>query len=435
MSTKAPINGYPGPESTQTITDPTFTGIVPNQVDEFVTLRPAFMADLAKQCEERSLEGTEVFMNDIRPRTLVLADDEDGTARLIESLAASKVRRVHASYWASPTSFLTNVNFSELVGRFGDIERMHEYYGDMSGRHIFTRWVDEYALARSLGARAFVFHLIDYHPVDGAWSFTISRNTVLQAMAAITQQFLRELDERGMLDAGAPVIELENAGWGLEFGAQTADDFVVIFESVWDPHDLLRIGWDINHLLHAIGLRDGKGVFQLPDEEITPEMARIETASNGDIDALAKQWVEANVLDPRIERKVCAIHLSDCAPKSDEFFRNGELTPRHAIEGTWDERRAKGLALVLEHYDNHLPLGDGMLTPSSIRRIIESLARRQPLMLLHELKNTKDLWADVDRQRLRLWGRPTTSTSTLTTQRANVGNHLNSSKEENHAAS
>ena len=51
----------------------------------------------------------------------------------------------------------------------------------------------------------------------------MSRETVLDAMVVMLQQFLRELTDRNLLSDSSPVVELENAGWGLEFGAQTAE--------------------------------------------------------------------------------------------------------------------------------------------------------------------------------------------------------------------
>ncbi|MHA6669917.1 hypothetical protein ACX3O0_13725 [Homoserinimonas sp. A447] len=370
---------------------------------EFVSARPPFAGDIAMQCAARSIEGVEVFMNDIRSRTQTLHGSEEAREAIVASLSTAGVQRVHSSYWASPTSFLANVKFGELADRFEDQQRVREYFGDLSGEHIFARWADEYAIACELGARAFVFHLIDYHPVDGAWEFTIAPSVVRQAMATITQQLLRKLDDRGLLHADSPVIELENAGWGLEFGAQTADDFVALLEDTWDPHGHLRVGWDVNHLMHALGLRDGRAAFLLPANEISPAMAEMEASSNGEITVLTERWIEANILEPRLDGRVSAVHLSDCVPKTEEFFRNGALTPAHVIGGTWDRRRAEGLALVLEHYDSHLPLGEGALDPLVMRRVIRTLADRHPLMVLHELKNSTDLWADVDMQRHRLW--------------------------------
>lgn len=382
-------------------TEPTLT--------EFVTLRPPFDGVVAERLDSRGLHGTEVFMDDVRPRTERLAADAAEWDELVDLLTGLRVSRVHASYWASPTSFLGNVRFAELVQRFEDVERLRQYYGDLSGRHMLTRWVDEYRLARLVGARSYVFHLIDYHPVDGEWDFTISRDVVLEAMSAMVQQFLRELDDQGLLSDDGPLIELENAGWGLEFGAQTADDFDAVLDAVWDAHGLLRVGWDLNHLLHAIGIRDGEAAFLLPEAELTPGMRWLEASSEGDIRQLAERWIATNVLDPRLAGRVGAVHVSDCAPNEHEYFSNGKLQPAFQTGGTWDDRKDRGLQIVLEHYDSHLPLGDGALDPEAIADLIRTLAESGPFMVLHELKNSTDVWADIDDQRRRLWSgrRPT----------------------------
>ena len=138
---------------------------------------------------------------------------------------------------------------------------------------MFARWMQEYELACELGAQAYVFHVIDYAAIDGAWEFTITREQVLDAMVRMVQEFLLRLAGKGLLSAGSPVIELENAGWGLEYGAQRCEDFAEIFRQVYDPFDKLRVSWDMNHLLHAIGKApDGKSAcFMLQPFEITPE--------------------------------------------------------------------------------------------------------------------------------------------------------------------
>ena len=252
-------------------------------VTEYVTCRADVLHVAGPSIRARGIRGAEVFMADVKPRTSPLAATPQEHAELVSSLSAAGVRRVHSSYWAAPTAFVANVQFGELVERFEGTERVREYFGDLTGAHMFSRWRDEYALARELGADAYVFHLIDYMPVDGAWEFTVDRRVVLEAMIVLTQQFLRVLDDHGLTDDSSPVIELENAGWGLEFGAQTADDFAEVFAKVYDPAGRLRLGWDLNHLLHAVGLADGTGVFLLPDAELTPSMRDLERTSGGSI--------------------------------------------------------------------------------------------------------------------------------------------------------
>lgn len=373
-------------------------------VVEYVTCRTEHLAAAGGASAARGLAGTEVFMADMKTRTLPLAESEAEYAELVATLRAAGVRRVHCSYWAAPTPFVAGVQFGELVERFGGIDQVREYFGDLTGEHMFSRWCDEYALARDLGAETYVFHLIDYMPVDGAWEFTVDREVVLDAMIVLTQQFLRALDQRGLLDEHSPVIELENAGWGLEFGAQTADDFVRVFERVYDRANRLRLGWDLNHLMHAVGLAGGRGAFLLPDVEITPAMHEIEREAAGDIASLAARWIEQNVLDPRLIDRVSAIHLSDCPAKEVEYFSNGKLDAAYVTDGSWEEQQDEGLRIVLAHYDNHVCLGDGVLDPGTVRGLINALAARHPLSVLHELKNAGDVWAELDRQRERLWG-------------------------------
>ncbi|MER5491000.1 hypothetical protein [Streptomyces sp. NPDC002490] len=375
-------------------------------VTEYVTCRADDLDAADAMIRARAIRGAEVFMNDLKPRTSPLAGTAEERSALRSALRAAGVRRLHSSYWAAPTAFVANVQFGELVERFESTDQLRDYFGDLTGTHMFSRWCDEYALACELAADAYVFHLIDYMPVDGAWEFTVDRQVVLDAMVVLTQRFLRELDDRGLVNGSSPVIELENAGWGLEFGAQTAEDFVEFLAKVHDPADRLRLGWDLNHLLHAVGTSDGKAAFLLPDAEMTPRMRELERRAAGDVRELSAAWIAQNVLDERLLDRVSALHLSDCPAKDVEYFRNGVLDEAHAVEGDRETRQAAGLRIVLDHYDNHVCLGDGVLDPAEVRRVVDALADRHPLMVLHELKNAPDVWAEVDRQRARLWSAP-----------------------------
>lgn len=373
------------------------------QVDEVVTCRVDDLATSSRGVEDRGLHGVEVFMNDLKARTQPLWSTDTERDELLATLRSANVRRIHSSYWASPTAFVAGVNFGELVRRFDGVDRVRKYFGDLTGRHMFTRWRQEYEAAAAIGADAFVFHLIDYMPVDGAWAFSVTRETVLDAMIVLTDRLLRELEEFELITEESPLIELENAGWGLEFGAQTADDFSRVFGSAHDPLNRLRLGWDLNHLLHATGVEDGNAVFLLPAEEISPAMAKIQHEAAGDLAALSHMWITENILDPRLIDRVSALHLSDCPAKEAEYFRNGLLEEGHRIAGDWEERQAEGLRVVLEHYDNHVVLGRGVLDPAAIRHLIKQIADRQPLTVLHELKNESDVWAALDQQREALW--------------------------------
>ena len=70
------------------------------------------------------------------------------------------------------------------------------------------------------------------------------------------------------------------------------------------------------------------------------------------------------MLDERLIDRVSALHVSDCTAKEVEYFRNGVLDEAHTIDGDWGARQAEGLRIVLEHYDNHVCLGDGVLDPA-----------------------------------------------------------------------
>lgn len=378
-----------------------FTGTSGVHIEEYATCRVPELVHAKQKSEELGLAGVEVFMNDVVPRTEQLSDFDT----LVKQFREARVARVHCSYWGSPTGFVANIGYSELVDRFSSREALREYYGDVSGRHMFQRWCDEYAIAKSSGAKVFVFHLIDYLHVDGAWEFTVSRETVLDAMVVMLQRFLRELTDRNLLSESAPIIELENAGWGLEFGAQTSDDFAVLIARIDDEYDRLRIGWDFNHLLHATGVRDGKAVFMLPENEITDTMREISEQAEGNIHELSQLWIRHNLLDQKTVNVVNSVHLSDCPPKTEEFFRNGKLQDPYWVNDTPAKQGEVGLQIVLEHYDNHVLLGDGVLDPNWVKTIVSECAEHVPageLMVLHELKNAADIWADVELQRSRI---------------------------------
>lgn len=370
----------------------------------------------------RGLDGFEVGASALAAREGPLPQAEERRA-LIRELRAMAVRRIHGSYWGSPTAFHGKLGHDDLRARFADEQEYRAYFGDGSGRHQFARWTDEYRLARELGAEVYVFHLIDYATVDGAWAFSQTREEVLAALAAMLQQLLVRLDEAGLLegagalgDAGPPRIELENAGWGLEYGMQTADDAARVLDAVDDPHGVLRIGWDVNHLLHALGRHPGTGevCFLLPADELTAEMRALPAeagSAGGESRAggprrseLAHRWLEQQLGDPRLRGRISAVHLSDCALKDREYFRRGQLDDellarQRALPGV-ERRREFGLELVLAHYDSHLPLGAGCLDGARVRALLERLdAENLGFAVLHELKLSRDLGADLTAQR------------------------------------
>lgn len=363
-------------------------------------------ADIASILRKYELEGTEVFMNEACPRTKDLFQDEEGKKEWADRFAALCVKRVHCSYYAYPTNFLTRTHYDEFVQRLGGLQGIVDYYGDLRGVHLFERWTQEYELACALGAQCFVFHTIDYAAIDGAWDFTITREEILQAMVGMVQTFLLYLEEKGLLTSDSPVIELENAGWGLEYGAQRSEDFAEIFNQIYDPYEKVRLGWDVNHLLHAIGWnekRDG-ACFMLQDFEITPKMAELERTYGSDPKVFAMKWIESNVLDPAVSGKTSCLHLSDCVLKEVEYFRNGRLQGGYgekidAIQGR-EAQSDYGVGIVLGMYDSHVPMGgEGVILADEMKRIIRELAsKNETFVLLHELKNSKPILPALEAQ-------------------------------------
>lgn len=348
------------------------------------------------------LAGSEIYCADLVDRDLPLFTGPEELHTLAARLSDQRVRRLHASYWASPAAFLCH--FGEPKAYFGSPEAVAAYYGDLDGSHLFRRWCQEYALASAMDAEAYTFHLIDYFPIDGLWQFSISRQAVLSAMAEITVRFLAALDAEGLLSPDAPRIELENAGWGLEYGAQTARDFSDLLRQVSDPYQKLRVAWDVNHLLHAVGQRDRQGMFFLPEDEITEEMGFLQAEYGADPQLFAAKWLEQNLLAPELRGKVACVHLSDCAMKSQRFFSRGKLEEPWYSQLTacpdWDSKEHYGEQMVLGHYDSHLPLGTGILTGGAVVPLLRRLEAENPgFSLLHELKNSGDLPLDLARQR------------------------------------
>jgi hypothetical protein len=357
-------------------------------------------------CAKNGLEGSEVFFDDIVPRDLKLFNNEAEKIKVIDTLTALNVKRLHCSYWAYPTSFLTKNNFSELTERFGGVEKVIEYYGDLTGEHLWNRWQQEYEIAAALGAQAYTFHLIDYAPIDGEWAFTMPIADIRQAMIYMIQQFLLNLDAADLLSDNSPHIELENAGWGLEYGTQSKSDYIDVFSQLYDPHNKVKIGWDINHLLHALGKEQntGNACFMLPDDEKTAEMAEMEKQYGKQPVTFACKWVESNILTTELVNKAGSIHLSDCKLKNFAYFVRGKLQPPYSDEmdalPTWEEKEEFGVAIVLTHYDSHVPLQTGTLNGADTKTIIDVLQKNNPdLVILHELKNSVAIQEDLDIQR------------------------------------
>ena len=352
-------------------------------------------------CKQSGLEGFEVYADDLVDRNLNFYSTTAEKQRLTNQLIQLGAKRLHCSYWAYPTAYITKNNFTQLVNRLGGQEQIAAYYGDLSATHMFERWAQEYEIAKLINAQAYTFHLIDYAPIDGAWEFTLNRDEILQAMIFMVQQFLCILMEKNLITETSPQIELENAGWGLEYGAQTAEDFVKVFEQLYDPLNKVFIAWDINHLLHALGDKDGKTVYMLTKEEISKEMPMMSDHANQH--KLVENWVSYNVLHSGLQNKVGSIHLSDCRLKNFEYFSNGKLNEPYfsklnALE-TWQEKEEYGVDFVLSHYDSHLPLGEGCLSGEFIKNLIYKISQsNKNFVITHELKNSKHLAVDLGKQ-------------------------------------
>lgn len=381
---------------------------------QYATLKKEYfdqndLNDMKRVCEELKIEGTEVFMDDICPRTQLLFENECEKKQWIEELNKLCVKRIHCSYWAYPTSFLTKNNYSQLIERFGGIEAVRDYYGDLTGNHMFLRWMQEYEIATALDAQSYTFHLIDYAPIDGMWEFTISREDIRQAMVFMIQHFLNVLLENGIMSEDSPQIKLENAGFGLEYGIQTAEDYRFVFSQLYDPYKKVKIGWDVNHLLHALGFREEtqRAEFFLTEKELTKEMKELEESYNDDPKTLAEKWISYNILHPDTVEYVGAIQLSDCNMKTEEFFRNGKFKEPYHSEisklTTWEEKEEYGVKIVLSEYDSHVILGEGSLREKSVCELLRQINQQLPeLALLHELKNSPDMKEAIKEQKEKI---------------------------------
>lgn len=381
---------------------------------EYVTIKTDDLSSLGERFSvlgklNGSFCGSEIYCADITPREMPLYKDTEELKELTRVLKDSSVKRLHASYWASPSVYLFREDKKELYAHFGSEEAIRDYYTDLSGEHLFTRWIREYILAKLSGMDSFVFHLIDYFPVDGLWRFELTRDEVVKCMAKMTEKFVDKLYDMSLIDEHSPVIELENAGWGLEYGVQTCKDYEYLFGRLNDPAGKVKISWDINHLLHAVGEKDGKGKFFLPDDEISDGMKELEERYGENPSLFAFEWIKYNVLNEKTASKVSAIQLSDCVMKKDEIFTRGYMNYpyREMLENlpTWEEKESYGERIVLTHYDSHVPLGKGILRGNDMKGLIGELERRNgEISVLHELKNSEDLSYDLKIQRNQLYG-------------------------------
>ncbi|RGT73391.1 hypothetical protein DWX08_06870 [Ruminococcus sp. AF18-22] len=381
-------------------------------IREYSTYKEELFAeetDLSEFVQKNALSGMEVFMDDVISRDQMLYTDEAGKDAVVEQLREKEVKRIHCSYWAYPTSFLTKNNFTELVKRFGSLDAVKAYYGDLTGEHMYERWLQEYETASALNAQAYTFHLIDYAPIDGKWEFTIPREEISQAMIYMIQELINRLLESGLMTENSPQIEVENAGWELEYGLQTAEDFAKMFHQLYDPFDKVRIGWDINHLLHAIGFseKEQRAEFFLTYPEMTEEMRGLEDKYGNIQQVFAQKWLEKNLFNRSIIDKIGSIHLSDCKMKTTAYFKNGILIGKYnevmqSMEN-WEDMEEYGVGIVLKEYDSHEILSEGILSGVIIRTLLARLQEINPdLVILHELKNSKAQIQALKKQRAEL---------------------------------
>lgn len=338
-----------------------------------------------------SLDGVEIYMSSIIPREKTLYKNNKEKEALLKFLKAFTVKRVHMSYWAELVDFIGDGDQKSLHKRFRTKKNIMKYYSDFTGEHIYNRWLQEYSVAKSIGAEVVTFHLIEYYHVDGQWQFRTSKKAILKALTRILSKLLVLLEESQLLKDG-PIIELENAGFGLESGAQTAQDFAYVFKHLHDIHEKVKIAWDTNHLLHAVGIepKNSRGIFLLPLQEITYEMKLLQLKYGDHYDLFCVKWIEKNILYPQLLTKVRSIHLSNSPVKTERFFMNGKLSKnyysRQMSLTTMEEKEAYGANIVLEHYDAHVPFEKGSkILKASLVRITESI---QEVSIIHEFKKT-----------------------------------------------
>ena len=365
------------------------------------------------------ITSTETYAPVLRPRELPLFNSPDEITSILHELGARSSSQLHCSYFGNPTALFQGPSssaYQALLKNMGGPDEFRKYYGDLTGEHVIARACQEYELAVRAGLDHYTVHFgIDYSFSDGMFSYPTSygldREAVLESSLRQTAVYLRRFESHlarvGLLTSGQklPTIGIENAGWGLEYGIQTAGDFKRLFaylDDVKSPlRDLVTIDWDFNHLLHALG-RNAAGVasFMLPEEERTPEMRALERELACNPAALAAEWIRLNVRTEELRGRVRCIHLSDCAWKTAPIFARcqaiGEYLKRLTQEANPEARAALGEELVVTHYDNHLFLGHerGMLEQAYIAPIFEALRNEQgarastgtPLIILHELK-------------------------------------------------
>ena len=183
-----------------------------------------------------------------------------------------------------------------------------------------------------------------------------------------------------------------------------------MFRQLYDPFDRVRIGWDINHLLHAVGFseKDQRAEFFLTYQEMTEEMKGLEDRYGNIQQVFVEKWLEKNLLNRSIIGKIGSLHLSDCRMKTTAYFKNGILIGKYneiiqSLE-RWEDMEEYGVGIVLKEYDSHEVLSEGILSGIIMRRLIGRIQEVNPeLVILHELKNSRNQVQALKKQRAERW--------------------------------
>lgn len=378
--------------------------------------------EILEQRDTLGVSSTETYAPVLRPREEALATSLGDMKVLVRELESRESSQLHCSYFGNPTALFRGPSsdaYEALLRNMGGPDAFQRYYGDLTGEHVIARACQEYELAARAGLEHYTVHFgIDYSFSDGMYNYPLEygldRETVVEGAIRQTgvylSRFESHLDRVGLLskDRKLPTIGIENAGWGLEYGIQTADDYRRLFrylEEVQAPlRHLVTIDWDFNHLLHSL-CRDesGRASFALPEEERTEEMRSLERSLGDTPGALAAEWIGIHVLANDLLPRVRCVHLSDSSWKTHPIFARcqavGDYFKRLAQESDPEARAALGEEFVVTRYDNHLHMGSdaGMLERLRIAPILQAIASERrarllskedlyPLRILHELK-------------------------------------------------
>ncbi|MEY4668919.1 MAG: hypothetical protein RL518_1618 [Pseudomonadota bacterium] len=377
---------------------------------------------ILEQRDSLGVISTETYAPVLRPREVPLASSGEEMESLIKQLEDRCASQLHCSYFGNPTALFRGPSsdaYQSLMATMGGPEEMARYYGDLTGDHVVARACQEYELAVRAGLGHYTVHFgIDYSFCDGMYSYPetygLDREAVLDGAFRQTVVYLNRFESHlaqvGLLtpERNLPTIGIENAGWGLEYGIQTADDYRRLFrylEKVNAPlRELVTIDWDFNHLLHPLGRdKSGRASFMLPEEERSDQMRALERARGELPGALAAEWIRVNVFAEDLVSRVRCIHLSDSSWKDHAIFARcqavGPYLDQLREERNPEARAALGEELVVSRYDNHLHLGspEGMLESEHIGPVLRAIlkevedrvqkgAAQFPLRILHELK-------------------------------------------------